>query len=74
MLNRGDKLQYLQNLDARAFATAPRIRELDLGQNRLEHIHPDAFDGLPDLRNLYLDDNRYFSFTVFLSIISQPTN
>ena len=63
---------FVQSLDARAFATAPRIRELDLGQNRLEHIHPDAFAGLADLRNLYLDDNRinYASPTGFPTFLS----
>ena len=50
---------FRQSLDARAFGTVPRLRELDLGQNQLKYIHPDAFAGLPDLRNLYLDDNRY---------------
>lgn len=59
-------------MDERAFATAGRIRELDLGRNRLEQIHPNAFAGLPNLRVLYLDSNKLSynsppSFPAFLN-------
>ncbi|KAI9564782.1 Insulin-like growth factor-binding protein complex acid labile chain [Daphnia sinensis] len=63
---------YISSLDERAFATAGRIRELDLGRNRLEQIHPEAFAGLPNLRVLYLDSNKLSynsppSFPAFLT-------
>ncbi|XP_032322527.1 toll-like receptor 5 [Camelus ferus] len=41
-------------IDKEAFRNLPNLRILDLGQNQVDFLHPDAFQGLPHLSELRL--------------------
>eukprot|EP00071_Canis_lupus_P037441 XP_022270998.1 toll-like receptor 5 isoform X1 [Canis lupus familiaris] len=42
------------SVDREAFRNLPNLRTLDLGNSRVDFLHPDAFQGLPHLQELRL--------------------